>query len=98
MELKPTKQVRPFPHFSRPEIEGAFSVDANREYEDSLAKVKYMKIPPVIDFNLNEGDDRYVEKAFSPEDEKIKHLLTFIMKNVKKMSRPDFVCFRGLLR
>lgn len=98
MELRPTKQIRPFPNFHRPEIEGAFSVDSNRSYEDSFEKLKYMKIPSVIDFNLNDGDEDYVDKSICPEDEKIKHLLGFVMKNVKKISRPDFIAFRGLLR
>lgn len=98
MELRPTKHLRDFPSFQQPTIEGAFSVDANRQYEDSMAKLKYQKIPSKIHFNLNDGDEDYKGKVVEPEDEKLTHLLEFIKRNVKKISRPDFVCFRGLLR
>lgn len=98
MELRPSKQIRPFPNFQRPTIAGTFSVDRNRNYEDSMEKLKYLKIPAVIDFNLNEGDEAYVGKDDSAKDENLKHLLEYIKRNVKTMSRPDFVCFRGLMR
>lgn len=98
MELRPSKHIRPFPNFNRPKIEGAFSVDCDRNYVESFQNLKYLQIPSVIEFNLNDGDDTYQEKSISPGDEKIKHLLQFVMKNIRNISRPDFLCFRGLLR
>lgn len=101
-DLRPSHNIRPFPRFNRPEIEGYFSVDGDRKYLDSLCNLKYLKIPPRINFNLNEGDSSYVEKPSSADQEQITHLLTFIMKNLNSVmttqKKPDFVCFRGLLR
>lgn len=101
-DLRPSRSIRPFPKFSLPVLEGFFSVDCNRNYQDSLCNLKYLKIPSKVNFNLNEGDDTYVEKPASADNEQIIHLLTFIMKHkdtiMTKVTAPDFVCFRGLLR
>lgn len=100
--LRPTRNIRPFPKFSRPVLAGYFSLDRHRQYQDSLVNLKYLNIPKRVNFNLNAGDDTYVEKPSSADDEQISHLLTFIMRNksfvMSKQNRPDFVCFRGLLR
>lgn len=98
MDLRPSRQIRPFPKFSQPKIEGAFSVDADRNYVDSLINLKYLNIPSEINFNLNDGDEDYVDKSIEPGDEKLRHLLIFVMKNIKTIAKPDFLCFRGLLR
>lgn len=102
MDLRPSRQLRPFPRFSRPNLEGYFSLDGDRQYKDSLCNLKYLKIPSRVCFNLNEGDGTYVDKLPSAEGEKLSHILTFIMRNKSMMtakpSAPDFVCFRGLLR
>lgn len=101
-DLRPSHSIRAFPKFSRPVMEGYFSIDRDRKYHDSLCNLKYLKIPPTVNFNLNEGDSSYVEKTASADEEQIKHLLTFIMKHkdtvMSKQNAPDFVCFRGLLR
>ena len=97
-ELRPSRRIRPFPRFTLPVIEGYFSIDREREYQDSLCNLKYLKIPSVINFNLNEGDRTYVGKPPSADEEQISQLLIFITKHRVASSQPDFVCFRGLLR
>lgn len=101
-ELIPTRNIRPFPKFSKPVIEGFFSLDQDRNYQDSLVNLKYLNIPAKVEFNLNDGDETYVDKSPSAEHEQLNHLLTFIMKNKSRLMSaqhiPDFVCFRGLLR
>lgn len=104
MELRPNKDTsRPFPRFQRPSIKGAFSLDQNREYHDGLENLKYFKIPKRIQFNLNDGDEKYNEKPITSSDERIDHLLKFIMRNKANILSGnrlniDFVSFRGLLR
>lgn len=103
MELKPSRNIRPFPKFSKPMLEGAFSVDGSRNYIDSLCNLKYLKVPSNVYFDLNQGDDTYIDKPISAEKEQITQLLTFILHNKKnifshRVNTPDFVCFRGLLR
>jgi RAT1-interacting protein len=101
MDLRPSKNLRPFPKFTKPTLVGAFSLDKDRNYIDSLANLKYLQIPSNINFDLNKGDRDYVDKPASADNEKISHLLTFILHHKEIMTRqsaPDFVAFRGLLR
>lgn len=101
-DLRPTRNNRPFPSFSRPFLQGFFSVDRDRQYQSTLSNLKYLNVPERVNFNLNLGDATYVEKPASAADEKLTHLLTFLLKHTKiittKQIAPDFVCFRGLLR
>lgn len=100
MDLQPSKTIRPFPKFSRPEIVGFFSVDEDRNYQDSIRNLKYLNIPKRINFNLNKGDETYQDKPESAENEQLKHLLNFIKKHpdiIISRNEPNFVCFRGLL-
>lgn len=101
MDLRPSQNIRPFPKFTKPMLEGAFSVDKDRNFEDSFSNLKYLKVPSKVNFDLNKGDDTYVDKPSSAANEQISQLLTFILHHKEMMSRqlkPDFVCFRGLLR
>lgn len=102
LKLQPSRQLRPFPKFSRPLMVGFFSVDSARQYQDSICNLKYLKIPSRVDFNLNLGDSTYVDKPESAQKEQLTHILTFIMKHkaimLSSQTVPDFVCFRGLLR
>lgn len=104
MDLIPNRDTsRPFPKFQRPMIKGAFSLDQNRSFHNGLENLKYLKIPQKINFNLNDGDDKYREKPASASDERIDHLLKFIMENQAhvisgKRLNVDFVMFRGLMR
>lgn len=101
-KLQVSRQLRPFPKFSRPMINGYFSVDADRKYQDSMCNLKYLKIPSRVNFNLNLGDSSYVDKPESAQEEQLTHILTYLEKNKATMlssqTVPDFVCFRGLLR
>lgn len=98
-DLRPTRTIRPFPKFERPNLEGCFSVDEQRKYQDSMKiTLKYLKIPTRVNFDLNKGDDIYVVKPPSADEERLKHLLQFLMLNKPTTNKvPDFVCFRGLL-
>lgn len=97
-ELRPSHQIRPFPNFTRPSLEGYFSVDEHREFNNSMKNLKYLKIPANVKFDLNKGDDVYCEKLPSADEEKLDHVLKFIMQNKSAVKiKPDFVCFRGLL-
>lgn len=99
MELKPSQSIRPFPKFTLPKLEGFFSVDSERNYDESPKNLKYLKIPERVKFNLNLGDDDYVDKPPSADMEQITHLLTFLMNNqMTRFDNSDFVCFRGLLK
>ncbi|KAG5671409.1 hypothetical protein PVAND_001607 [Polypedilum vanderplanki] len=102
-KLYPNCDLKPFPSFTRPYICGVFSLDSQRDYHDGMSNLNYLKIPQKVNFNLNLGDDKYMEKSVSADEEKLKHLLTFIMKNcdkviINKRVNADFVCFRGLLK
>lgn len=100
--LQPSRQLRPFPKFNRPVMNGFFSVDSDRKYQDSICNLKYLKIPSRVDFNLNLGDSTYVDKPESAQDEQLTHILTYLMRHkammVSNQTIPDFVCFRGLLK
>jgi RAT1-interacting protein len=101
MDLKVNKNFKSFPQFSQPKLIGAFSVDSERKYHSTLQNLKYLKIPKVVNFNLNEGDRDYVSKPDNL-DERLHHLLLFIQNNPSTIKNgqvdADFVCFRGLLR
>lgn len=83
-------------------MNGFFSVDGDRKYQDSICNLKYLKIPSRVDFNLNLGDSSYVDKPESAQDEQLTHILTYLEKHKAMMmssqTTPHFVCFRGLLR
>lgn len=97
-DLRPSRSIRPFPKFEKPRLEGFFSVDEHRNYQDSLTNLKYLKIPAKVKFDLNKGDDIYVVKPASADEEKLNHLLEFLIVNkTEKPNIPDFLCFRGLL-
>jgi len=98
MDLYPSLELKPFPKFSRPEICGAFSVDSNLRFQHGMEHLKYLSIPRKVDFDLNNGDENYVEKP--DVDNKINHLLTFMTEHedLLRSNQFNFVCFRGLLR
>lgn len=99
-ELRPSRAILPFPKFCKPAIQGYFSVDKDRRYQDSLCNLKYLKTSSQVNFNLNKGNETYVDKPQCADEEKLNHILEFLMHNqtlLKQQTAPDFVCFRGLL-
>lgn len=115
--LSPRKTREPsrFPSISQPKIIGSFSVDANRQYLSDARNCKYVYKnyrSDRIDYDLNDGIDQVIRKPESAKDEKIDHLLEFIVRNKRSLRRnrtegsndggavlaADIVCFRGLLR
>lgn len=102
-----------FPSFTKPWVVGAFSVDGNRLYSHSRKNCKYVYKQVYSErrtYDLNTGIDNVVRKVESCKEEKLSHLLQFILDNLSQIRQPtglidrnkvlmaDFVCFRGLLR
>lgn len=102
-----------FPSFTQPMVVGAFSVDGSRLYSETRQNCKYVYKKIYSErrtYDLNTGIDNVIRKLESCKEEKLSHLLHFIMKNLPQIRQPtglidqnqllvaDFVCFRGLLR
>lgn len=103
-----------FPSFTQPYVVGAFSVDGNRLYSQTKQNCKYVYKKVYSErrtYDLNTGIDSVIRKLESCKEEKLSHLLQFIMENLSQIRQPnngsidrnkllmaDFVCFRGLLR
>lgn len=121
--LNPTATLngtKVFPSISQPKIVGCFSVGPERQYIPSGENLKYLSVPtgrndgadsPArLRLDLNEGFEIRVPKPDSAKQERIDHLLRFIVGNVDRLRADeenrrgskalscDFVCFRGLLR
>lgn len=94
-----------FPNFKLPKIIGYFSLDKDRNFVPNASNLKYIRMPnnKRIQYDLNLG---YENVQHKPDglNEKINHLLRFIVQNKKKLLNEvrvlnfDVVCFRGLLR
>ncbi|XP_058466635.1 decapping nuclease DXO homolog [Malaya genurostris] len=110
-----TDNTKSFPTISQPKIVGFFSVDSKREYIPSAKNLKYLNLPTPasgrpLQIDLNKGFQIRKPKPDSAKQEKLDHLLKFIIENQMNLreSGPDaehttrlncdFVCFRGLLR
>lgn len=101
-----------FPSISQPKIIGSFSLNEKRKYLPDTRNCKYVYKhydSERVNYDLNEGIENVIRKPESGSDEKLTHLLEFIVRNKQKLIAinpnngknrilPDFVCFRGLLR
>lgn len=109
---KYTENPPQFPSISQPKIIGSFSLDENRQYIADARNCKYVYSKYQSDrvcYDLNEGMEQVIRKPELCTEEKITHLLEFILRNKEKLRNisnvtenrilsTDFVCFRGLLR
>ncbi|XP_046426717.1 decapping and exoribonuclease protein-like [Neodiprion fabricii] len=97
-----------FPHFSRPEVSGCFSLNENREFLPNTVQLKYFNASPseTVKFDLKVGYDLVIRKTAEADNERLDHLLRWILLNCHKIRappdsnrwlQPHFVCFRGLL-
>lgn len=104
-----TREPRNFPSLSQPKIVGCFSLDSSRQYLPDARNCQYVYKNHVDHqpFDLNAGLEKVIRKPESCTDEKITHLLEFIVRNKQQLKHQnstnsvlaaDFVCFRGLLR
>lgn len=112
-----TEEPQTFPPISQPKIVGSFSVTdvgPNRCYLPDARHCKYVYKnyhTDRINYNLNDGIEQVIQKPDSANDEKLNHLLEFIVQNKQRLRKSpideshldyqlfaDFVCFRGLLR
>lgn len=94
---------------TKPCIIGYFSVDQNRHFHpNDQSSCRYLKLPASdkpVHFDLNEGYELVKRKPESANNEKLDHILKFILLNLKTLTRRtekfldfDVICFRGKLR
>lgn len=111
---KNIREPRSFPSFSVPEIIGSFSLNENRAYISDTRNCKYLRkknLEHPLRFDLNKGYENVIHKPVGCENEKLDHILRFIIGNMPKLEdsndegacqktkiNVDFVCYRGLLR
>ncbi|XP_031627997.1 decapping nuclease DXO homolog [Contarinia nasturtii] len=108
---KNTKNPPRFPSISQPKIVGYYSLNESRQYLPDASNCKYVYNNYRSDriyYDLNEGIENVIRKPESCSEEKITHLLEFILGNNKVLNKEtsengwnlsaNFVCFRGLLR
>lgn len=109
-----TRNPQQFPSITQPKIVGSFSLNEKRQYLPDTRNCQYVYKyyqSERVHYDLNDGLENVIRKPESSTDEKITHLLEFILHNKQKlgielMTRDDsnnflsaeFVCFRGLLR
>lgn len=107
-----TEEPRHFPSISQPKIVGSFSLNSDRQYLPDKRNCKYVykNYRNHSPFDLNAGIEQVIRKPDSCVNEKITHLLEFIVRNKEQLKgqksrtsggnnlSADFVCFRGLLR
>lgn len=101
-----------FPNFAKPYMVGHFSIDKDRKYISDSSNCKYLHLPQKnkpVQLDLNKGYENVIHKL-EERDEKIDHLLTFIINNIHLLKnnnectnnaqflKTNVVCFRGLLR
>lgn len=79
-----TEKIHPRPvTFEYPKVVGYFSLNKQREYSPNLSSLKYLKCYPTdrVFMNLNVGIEEYVKPGFNPKDERLMHLLQFIIEH-----------------
>lgn len=111
---KNIREPRSFPSFTVPEIIGSFSLNENRAYISDASNCKYLRkknLERPLHFDLNKGYENVIHKSDECNNEKLDHMLRFIIENLPKLEdsngkvscqlkklNVDFVCYRGLLR
>lgn len=100
---------RSFPHFGRPKLIGYLSLDADRNYKCDTSQLKFLnKVPSgEILFDLNKNVSKVIRRANENKDEKITHLLQFLLDQEPRLKlnnggqialeKAKFYCYRGLL-
>ncbi|XP_055923359.1 decapping nuclease DXO homolog [Eupeodes corollae] len=109
---KPIRDERlQFPNIGKPQALGCFSLDTNREYQNTAENFQYFRMPSRFPLNLNAGYGHAKSKPKDREDkERLYPVLHFILNhnlvkrnngattNAKAVEGFDFIAFRGLLR
>lgn len=82
-----TKEPRNFPSISQPKIVGCFSLNSARLYLPDTRNCQYVykNYNNHCPFDLNSGIDEVIQKSDSCNDEKITHLLEFIVRNKQQL-------------
>lgn len=86
-----TEEPRNFPSLSQPKIVGSFSVNSIRQYLPDAQNCKYVykNYKNHRPFDLNAGIDQVIRKPESCIDEKIAHLLEFIVRNKQRLKNQN---------
>lgn len=82
-----TEEPRNFPSISQPKIVGSFSLNSVRQYLPDKRNCKYVykNYRNHRPFDLNAGIEQVVRKPESCANEKITHLLEFIVRNKQQL-------------
>lgn len=86
-----TEEPRNFPSISQPKIVGSFSLNSVRQYLPDTRNCKYVytNYSNHSPFDLNAGIDQVIRKPESCVDEKITHLLEFIVRNKHRLKNQN---------
>ncbi|XP_055848204.1 decapping nuclease DXO homolog [Episyrphus balteatus] len=101
-----------FPNIEQPRPLGCFSLDTNRDYQNTAENFRYFRMPSRLPLNLNAGYGQAKSKPENREEkERLYPVLHFILNhqnehlskkpsssNTKAVEGFDFIAFRGLLR
>lgn len=83
---KNVQEPRSFPSFSVPRIIGSFSLDGNRAYVPDTRNCKYIRKSYMgLQFDLNKGYENVIHKSSQCDNEKLDHILRFIVENMPKL-------------
>lgn len=100
----------PFPKIEKPYILGCFSINTNRDFEDTAENFRYFRMPNKFPLDLNHGYGLAKSKQDVIQDERLDNLLQFIFVHQDQLLSKgdvlgargvgdfDFICYRGLLR
>lgn len=82
-----TEEPRNFPSISQPKIVGSFSLNSARQYLPDTRNCQYVykNYNNHCPFDLNAGIDQVIRKPEACNDEKITHLLEFIVRNKQRL-------------
>lgn len=74
--------------FSFPKIVGYYSLNGKREFAGNLSSLKYLKLSQNVNFDLNYGIQNYIKAPMEPKEEKLMHMLRFMVDNFPNICDP----------
>ncbi|EDW00133.1 decapping nuclease DXO homolog [Drosophila grimshawi] len=98
-----------FPHFSRPDPIGFYSVDEAGEFQDNASNLTYLRLPHIssLPLDLNAGIEKVQRKRIDSDYRDIFQLCQYIYNHQELLRKSstgclvlsaDFVTLRGILR
>lgn len=85
-------EPRNFPSFTVPKIIGSFSLDENRIFIPDTRNCKYLRknnLEYPLHFDLNKGYENAIHKSNQCDNEKLDHILRFIVENMPKLEHSN---------